>query len=455
MSVAKMTFYKNNIPLQNCSYNIFHNLLSSFKTTELTPMFTKKTLSLFLILLIGFIDLMGLGLVYPMFASMLYQGDCHLLADDASETVRGACLGLLLAAMPITQFFSAPILGILSDQKGRRKILIPALGVGVIGYLIAMVGVYTENILFLFLSRVCVGISAGTAAIVGAALADISSQEEKAKKFGLFNMACGLGFTVGPFVGGILSGKSFGFLGGYVLPFAVAGGVVFINMIFVALFFEETYILKEKTKLSLGLGIRNIRKALEIKGLQVIFLAVFLACVGWSFYWEFTPVTWISSFGFSTATIGNFYAYGAAVYAITCGLLIGPLVSRFNNQHLLCYALFGCAISIGILLIHENALWLWLYIPLQQFFIALFWPTAAAVVSNSVGEDIQGEILGVLQSVDALAFAISPLIAGPLLGLSASMPIVIGCTGMLIATFVLALFLKKTPYRNKPAALMH
>lgn len=399
----------------------------------------KKSLSLLLISMIGFIDIMGIGLVYPMFASMIFQGDCMLLPADSSDSFRGACLGILLATMPITQFFSGPLLGILSDQHGRKKVLIPSLFIGVLGYLLALIAVNFENFALLLLSRVAVGISAGTQAVVGASLADLSTTEEKAKNFGLFNMACGLGFTVGPFLGGVLSGIDLGFVRGYALPFAMAGTVTMINLIMVCFFFSETFIPKTDLKLcfsNLMMGFRNIRKAMQLPNLQALFTAIFLACVGWSFYWEFTPVTWISAYGFGTATIGNFYAYGAIVYAVSCGLLIRPIVSKYCNQKVLFYSLIGCGMAIGILFFHTHEWWLWLYIPLQQFAIALFWPTAAAVVSNSVGEDTQGEIMGVLQSVDSLAFALSPLIAGPLLGLTTAMPIVIGGICMLLAATV-------------------
>jgi DHA1 family tetracycline resistance protein-like MFS transporter len=413
-------------------------------------MFSKKSVSLFIVALVGFIDWMGIGLVYPMFSSMLFQGDFNLLAEDASDTCRGTCLGILLAAHPLTQFFSAPILGTLSDQKGRRKILIPGLAIGVVGYLIAMTAVHLESYPLLLLSRIAVGISAGTAAIVGASLADVSSSAEKAKNFGLFNMACGLGFTVGPLLGGILYESSIGIISGYAVPFAVAGSVTLLNLLLVALFFEETFVPKIASKISLAAGIHNIQKAFKSKGLPIFFLAIFFAGVGWSFYWEFAPVTWITLYGFNTTMIGNCYAYGAAFYALSCGLLIRPILSRYSNQNVLYVALFGVALSIGMLLLHDDPLWLFLYIPLQQFCVALFWPTSAAVVSNSVNEEMQGEILGVLHSVDSAAFALSPLLAGPLLGITALMPIVVGTVCFIFASAILRLYLKPLRIQQTP-----
>nr|MBA3603057.1 MFS transporter [Parachlamydiaceae bacterium] len=205
----------------------------------------------------------------------------------------------------------------------------------------------------------------------------------------------------------------------------------------VAFCFKDSYVPKETTDLSLVQGIVNIRKAFFSKDLRYVFSCVLFACVGWSFYWEFTPVTWILEYGFDSTAIGRCYAYGAIVYALSCGVLIRPIVSRFSNQHVLFYALIGCSISIGMLLVHSDVFWLWVYIPLQQFGIALFWPTAAATVSNASSEDQQGEALGIFHSVESLAFAISPLIAGPLLGLGAAMPIVIGSSTILLGAGIL------------------
>ena len=81
----------------------------------------QKRIILFLILMNAFLDWMGVGLVYPMFSSMLFHGKCQLIPITASDTTRGFCLGLLLCIAPLTQFVSAPLLGTWSDQKGRKK----------------------------------------------------------------------------------------------------------------------------------------------------------------------------------------------------------------------------------------------------------------------------------------------------------------------------------------------
>lgn len=404
-----------------------------------------NVISLFIISFIGFIDFVGIGLVYPMFSSMLYQDNNIFLSPDISDTMRGATLGLLLALMPITQFFCAPILGMLSDQYGRKKILIPCLLAGLAGYLIAVQAIISGSLILLLASRVAVGVAGATVAVIQAALADISTQEEKAKNFGVFNMALGLGFTMGPLLGGFSSELDFGYFSGFSVAFLGAAGMILINLLLIVFFFKEAYVPKMAKELSLVQGIANIRKAFVSKELRDVFSCVFFACVGWSFYWEFTPVTWIVDYGFDSAAIGRWYAYGAIIYALSCGVLIRPIVSRFSNLYVLFYALVACSFSIGILSIFTEVFWLWVYIPLQQFTIALFWPTAAAAISNASSEDHQGEALGIFQSVESLAFAISPLIAGPFLGLGAMMPIVIGSGTMLFGAVILGLSLYRKP----------
>lgn len=412
-------------------------------------MFSRRALNLFIICFIGFVDLVGVGLVYPMFSSMLYQPDSLLLPKETSEIVRGAYLGILLATMPLVQFFSAPLLGMLSDRYGRKKVIIPSLLVGCIGYLIAIFAALTNSLSFLILSRVGVGISAGTVAVINAAVADISDQENKSKNFGIINMATGLGFTMGPLLGGFLSGIDLGFVQGYTVGFLGAAFITSINLILVILFLEDSYVPKNLKECSLIQGLINIRKAFWSNHLQFVFASIFFACVGWSFYWEFVPVTWIIQYNFDALTIGNWYAYGAAVYALSCGILIRPIVSRFSTYNVLFYALVGFALSIALLLFHTDKDWLWIYIPIQQYCMALFWPTAATLISNSVSEEQQGEALGVLASVESLAFAISPLLAGPLLGLTTKMPLLVGSGTVFIAAWLLKISIKSSQVEAK------
>jgi DHA1 family tetracycline resistance protein-like MFS transporter len=392
---------------------------------------------LFILLLTNFLDWMSIGLVYPMFSSMIFDQGEHFFSVATSDVVKGTWLGILLAAGPLSQFFSSPILGALSDQKGRKPLLKNGLLLIIFGYFLSAAGVWTESLSLLLLGRVVVGVGTGNAAVVNAAIADITTPENKAKYFGLVSMSNGIGFTVGPFLGGTLSSLSFA------APFLFSMIFSFINLILLIFRFPETHHVRRNVHLSLMLGLKNLKKAFRISTLRSLFLCFFFFCVGWSFYWEFIPVTWIQEYHLKPSQVGNFYAYGSAFYALSSGLLIRPIVSRFRPLSVFFVALALLPLTIFPLLFYSHVDIFWGYIPVQQFLIALVFPTGTTIISNSVADDVQGEIMGILQSVDAFAFGASPLLAGVFAGLSTNTPIIISGTFMLLASVVLLL-----SYRN-------
>ncbi len=371
-----------------------------------------------------------------------------MLPHATSDLMRGFWLGILLAAMPLSQFFSSPILGSLSDLKGRKPVLIITLILSLAGYFLSALGVRSNNLILLLLGRVVVGVAAGNAAVAGAVMADLSSEGEKSKNFGLINMASGIGFTVGPFLGGILSEKSWFSRGGYDKPFIFAGLLTLLNLIFLYLLFKETYPVRKKIKFSISFGLTNFKRALRLKEMRSLLICTFVFCFGWSFYWEFIPVTWIEDFGMSASQVGNFYAYSAAIYALSCGLLIRPVLNRFKPARILFFSLTLLGLYI-LLFPSSHPKWLWAYFPIQQYLTAFLFPTAATLISDWAENDIQGEAMGIYQSTEALAFGLSPLLSGAFVGLSHNLPIYVGGIAMLAAALILALGCTKVIFPNR------
>jgi MFS transporter, DHA1 family, tetracycline resistance protein len=395
-----------------------------------------KYASLSSILLMFFMDVISIGLAYPIFSSMIFSPSSHLLAPETSQAVKGLWLGIILALVPLAQFFSAPILGTLSDRIGRKKLLLASIALGTVGYAVAVIGACFQTIILLAISRIIIGIATGNQAIGGAAIADLSTPEEKAKNFGLLHMAGGFGFTVGPLLGGKLSTINMGIFSGFAAPFLCAGALTLINLLLVAFLFKETHVGTQKQDV-ISFGLKNIKRAWYMPGFALLFLAIFVYNFGWSFYWDFIPVNWIASYSFDASMVYNRYAWGAIIYAISSGFLIRPLVSRFKTETIFLYALIGCAFFITLPLLFSAAWLYWIYIPMQQFLIALIFPTTAALISNKSSNESQGEMMGILESVQSLSYIISPLIAGPLLGFSVKMPLIIGALALLFAAYIL------------------
>src|SRR5579871_6514580 len=139
-----------------------------------------NTFSLFILLLTGFLDWTSIGLVYPMFSSMLFHPEMHFLSLETLDVIRGTWLGVLLASGPLAQFFSSPIIGTLSDQEGRRPVLKKSLFIIIFGYFLCSLGVWVESLVLLLAGRIIVGFGTGNVAVVYAAIVDISKPEERA-----------------------------------------------------------------------------------------------------------------------------------------------------------------------------------------------------------------------------------------------------------------------------------
>jgi DHA1 family tetracycline resistance protein-like MFS transporter len=378
---------------------------------------------------------MGFGLVYPMFSSMLFLPN-GTLAQDSSDAVKGVYLGILLAVPAIAQFFSGPILGSLSDRKGRRPIFLLSLCLAVLGYGVSIVGVWFQSIFSLICGRFIVGVASGNASVACATIADLSEPKEKAKYFGLYSMALGIGFTFGPFLGGKFSEVS------YILPFVIATLAMILNIFLIYILFEETLQTPIKTVISWKEGIVKVKKAFSMIGLRSLFGTVLIFCFGWSFFYEFLPVTWIEDYGFNSSKIGLFYAYGAGFYALSSGLLIRPFLNRFPHHLIIFYSLLTMGCLVFAISFFVSEFLIWVYLPIFNFLGALIFPTYSSLVSNSVDKSSQGEILGVLQSIEGVAFGFSPLAAGSLLAAHPHMPMFLGGTSIFLSAVLLGLCLQ-------------
>ena len=407
--------------------------------------FFKKS-SLYTVLFVAFLDLLGIRLVYSLFSKMLFDTNVTLLPSGSSSVMRGFWLGLLLALLPFVQFFSSPIWGGLSDSKGRKPPLLISLGISLIGYCIALCGVFFLDIWLLLLSRVVIGFSSGNISIVQASIADLSSPESKAKNFGLYSMALGIGFTLGPFFGGTLAGW------GYYVPFLFTAVLTALNLILAIFFYQETHLMRAPKKLTWHVGILSLKKAFQVTEIRTILLTGFFHVFAWSYFFEFMPVYLISRFQFTSLQLGYFYGTAGAIYALTAGFLIRPFIRIYKPITLFFAGNFLAALCILTLPFVPTIYVIMALVILIAFFVAFVWPSATTIISNDAPESIQGEALGMLASVNAAALFVSPLVSGSLVGKHVTLPMWLGGSIMLLTALIIlavyrrALFVKKEKF---------
>ncbi len=392
--------------------------------------FHQTKVSFILLCYTAFLDWMSYGLVYPIFAAMIFEPDQHLFAFGSSIS-KGMWLGILVSASPLAQFFSSPFVGRFSDRLGRKPILQGSSLTMALGYLLSACGVWQRNLCFLILGRVITGIGASNISIINSAMSDISHPSEKSKRYALLAMYSGLGFSVGPLLGGKLS------LWGFEIPFIGAGLFTLFNLILITFLFTETRPGSKNKLAHQPPGFHSFLNQDFLSKFRVLFPAFFVFCLGWGFFWEFIPVTWILEQGLNVAGIGHFYAYGSAFYVLSSGLLIRPIVKKFPPLPILFFSLLALGGVFFILLMYTWVGMYWICIPIQQFLIALVFPVGTAIVSNLTAEHKQGEMLGAFQSLQSFAFAVIPFLGGMLLNLNVNAPLIVGCIAMVLASLIL------------------
>ena len=340
-------------------------------------------------------------------------------------------------ASPLGQFFASPFMGMLSDHIGRKRTLQIAYVIIILGYFFSALGIWAGSFFLLIFGRLVTGVGAGNLPVINSAVADLSKPHEKAKHFALVAMGSGIGFTVGPFIGGKLS------VWGFDVPFLFAGVLTMIALLLFTFLFVDTHPKEARGLVSFGSRLRLFVYQTSLTKFRILFPAFFIFCFGWSYYWEFIPVTWIKMYNLDVSHIGNFYAYGSAFYVLSSGLLIRPLVKKFKGRFILVGAWFALGLCFSVLLFQKLDLY-WALIPVQQFLVALIFPVGTAMVSNAVSKQRQGEALGMFQSLQSFAFASTPFLGGILLYLNFEIPLIVGGAAMFVACAILAM-----GYRSK------
>ena len=348
------------------------------------------------------IDTIGFGLIIPVMPRLLME----LTGEGISRVaIYGGWLAFVYAVM---QFLFAPILGNLSDRYGRRPVLLAAIAALGVDYLILG---FAPNLGWLFLGRAIAGMAGASFTPAYAYVADITSPERRAQNFGLVSGSFGVGFIVGPALGGLLGGL------GPRAPFFAAALLSLANLAYGYFVLAESLPYERRRPFAwrranpLG-TLLHVRKQPVVLGLLG---ALFLWMVAhqvmpttWSFYTKFR-------FGWSEAMIGSSLAFAGLLMATSQLTLLRVLVPRLGERR---SALVGIAIAaVGYLgYATATASWMMFAWLLTWFFGAIVMPSTNALMSHRVAADAQGELQGAVASLYSLSSIVGPPLMSQLFG---------------------------------------
>ena len=387
----------------------------------------KKRNPLAIVIAIVLLDVLGIGILIPIIPLLLTDPNYPYYIAGVTVSQGLVILGLLTAIYPLMQFFVTPLLGQLSDHIGRRPVLLFCLLGTSFGYVLFALGIVLHSIPLLFLSRAIDGLTGGNISVAQAVIADSTAPEKRARAFGLMGAAFGIGFIVGPFLGGTLSDPTILPWFNATTPFWFAAILSLANGIFLYFFFGETLKEKSHEKFSFFQSFTNIKNAVTNPVLRKLFSTSFLFQSGFSFFTSFFGAYLIYRFAFTQSSIGNFFALVGILMALTQGFVTARVAKRFAIPAILSVSLLGVSITVLAYGLVPYSWMLYVVTPFQAIAMGLTVSNLTSLISRSADSTRQGEILGINASVQALAQSIPPVIAGFLAAAtSPNFPILIG-----------------------------
>ncbi len=396
------------------------------------------------LLMTVFIDLLGIGIAIPILAPLLLNPSVGILASDIAFRDRAILYGFLIASYPIAQFFGAPLLGALADRHGRKKLLLISLGGTFVGYILFAIGIIQKNIELLFISRILDGFTGGNISIAMSSISDVSTDEKsKTKNFGLIGMVFGLGFIIGPYVGGKLADHTLVSWFNYATPFWFTSILTIVNIVLVLFLFKETLRTSIRTPISLTTGIKNVARAFYLPHLRVVFIVIFLLGFGFNFFTQFFQVYLVKKFSFTESSIGDMFAYIGLWIAFAQGGVARPFSKKFNPSQILNSSIFLLGLVFLVLLVPSRSIGLYIILPFIAILQGLIQPNSTTIVSSLASKDSQGEILGINQSVVSLAQAIPPIVSGYIVSININLPMIVASLSTLLAGLVFVSFFSR------------
>lgn len=378
-----------------------------------------KKSPLFVLFITIFIDMLGFGIIIPIlpiFSKELGAADYQV--------------GLIAMIFPIMNFLFAPLWGTLSDRHGRRPIMLVSIFITAIAYFVFS---QVTVLWILFFSRLLSGVGSANISVAQAYITDVTSPAERTKSLGFLGAAFGIGFIMGPPLGGWL--KSISTPGTVDWVGYVASGMCMINLLMAYFLLPES--LKEKKinvpfnfKLVTGI-ITELKKPMvgQLLWTNFIFITAFMLMqISCSLMWK--EITLLDE-----KQIGYVFAFIGVATAVVQGLLVGRMVKAFGEIKMLTYGIIFMAVGLAILPLTGKTL----FVPVQFIGLALIalangclTPSITSLLSKFANQNEVGHVLGVSQSFGSVARAVGMGLSGFLYSIQFAVPFVVGTVLMLI-----------------------
>ncbi len=338
------------------------------------------------------LDAVGIGLIFPILPSLL---------QDVTHTTNVApYIGVMTALYAVMQFIFAPVLGALSDRIGRRPVLLISLAGAAVNYLVLT---FASSLWMLFVGRAIAGLTSANIAVAMAYLTDISTPDQRARRFGLFNAMFGIGFIIGPVLGGVLGDHWLR------LPFIAAAILNSCNLL-LALFILPESRTPTREKLDLGAlnPLRPLRWVFSLKGVMPYIFLFFIFSATGEAYGTCWALWGSDTFHWNGLWIGLSLGAFGICQTLAQAFLPGPAVKLLGERAAILTGVAGVCVALTVMALATEG---WMVFAIMPIFAlgGIGVPALQALATRQVDDAAQGQFQGVLASTVSLASIIAPL----------------------------------------------
>lgn len=381
-----------------------------------------------------FVDSLCWAIVFPIFAPYFLNVGNPLFATTVTMATRTTILGFFLMAFSLGQFLGAPIIGDYADRFGRRKALLITIPCICLGLALTAWSMMAYHLVFLFLGRLITGIFASNGEICLACVADLSENKAtKAKNFGYFSVLAGASFVVGAFLGGKLSDPTVNASFSPELPIWIACSIGVLNFLFVFFGFKETIHIDPSKKFCFFSSFQNIKTALQTKRIHKIYAAYFFFLFSWAILLQFIPVIMVKRYHFTGSNIGDLALFVGICWSLGSSYIKQWLRIRFPISHILKISFLMSVLFLGYVSYPKHIYNLLAVLALCVVTGAIIWPLCTTIISDLAPPQMQGKILSISGSIQALAVTIASVIGGISFQWSLHIPFLIAASGVFLA----------------------
>jgi len=371
------------------------------------------------IFLTVFIDFAGFGIIIPVIPFYAQQFGAG-----------GLGYGALIGIFSLMQFVATMVLGRLSDRVGRRPVLLATIFIGAIGYLTFAVA---ESYALLLLARMVSGFAAGNVSVAQAYIADITSPTERSRGMGLVGAAFGLGFIVGPAMGGIA-----GHYGGPSGAGLAAAALCLLNLFSALIFLKESLHAEHRTIRPL-FNIEHMVMGLRDPLLRPLFAVFGLIPFAFSGFIVSFPLYAGAEFGWDEIELAKYFTLIGLVAALVQGYFFGKLSRRFSDRSLIVVGTIGMAAPIALTAFVPAAIWLYVLGFGLAFANSIVSPGLMGLISTLASATEQGAMLGAAQGLSSLGRLSGPFVFGELYDLASPAVTFMAAAGVMVVAWLVLL----------------